>query len=85
MTRAKFKVQSIVRTMGSKRVDGQYVPAEVHTIVLYPVTGTDGENAQFWAATPSGKVELGCVNAEAVKCFDLEREFYVDFTPADGE
>ena len=47
------------------------------------VVGTEGENKEFWEATPSGKIELGVINLAAALPFDLNREFYVDFTPAE--
>lgn len=78
--RAKFKVTRIERSEfgGGK---------EVQTIVLLPVYGGNGaseENRKFYAATPSGEIKLGTVNAEAAACFDLGKEFYVDFTPAES-
>jgi hypothetical protein len=74
--RAKFKVQSITRTKGGA--------GEVQTIHLLPVTSGSEENKAFWAYTPNGRIELGTVNAEAAKQFELDREFYVDFTPSDA-
>lgn len=90
MVRAKFKVTKIDRQMGSKGVvgaDGKmtYVPAEVQTVHLSAVYGNgdpNHENTKFWQASPSGGITLTCVNAEAVAQFDLDREFYVDFTEA---
>ena len=81
--RAKFKVTSIMTTMGSRKEGDRYVPAEMRTVSLIPVMGTEGENKEFWEATPSGKIELGVINLAAALPFDLNREFYVDFTPAD--
>jgi hypothetical protein len=90
--RAKFKVQSIMcQTFHCYETgpDGKQVivPREVRTVALSPVHKTgdpEHENSKFWSATPSGEIKLSCVNAEAVRGFDLEREFYVDFTPAEG-
>lgn len=76
MVRAKFKVESI-----EARINWQQ--KEVRTVKLSPVSGKEGENAKFWEATPSGAIELGCANLEAVEKFELGREYYVDFTPAD--
>jgi len=90
--RAKFKVNRIERTMGSKR-DGKdesgrdrYLPCEMWTVVMSPVYANNDpehENSKFWAATPSGEIKLDTVNAEAVKEFDLDKEFYIDFTAAE--
>ena len=83
MTRAKFRVQSIRREQGTQWIEGNPVPREVQTIELYPVTGGSEENKQFYASTPSGKIELGVVNAEAAKLFELNKDHYVDFSPAE--
>jgi hypothetical protein len=92
--RAKFKVDSIARSLSSKAVMGddgkpvsppRYEPCEMRTVVMTPVYGgndPDHENAKFWQASPSGRLELGCVNLAAAERFDLGREYYIDFTPA---
>lgn len=93
MVRAKFRVTSIERRMGSHPIvnaDGtsQWVPAEMWTIEMSPVFGNkdpNHENTKFWSASPSGVIKLGTVNKLAVEGFDLEGEFYVDFTPAPKE
>lgn len=76
--RAKFKVDAIERT--------KYGSVEMQTVKLSPVYGGDAksseENKKFWAASPSGSIQLGCVNAEAAKLFELGAEYYIDFTPA---
>ena len=74
--RAKFKVTRIERSLWRKGV-------EVQTIVLLPVTSGSEENAQFYESTPSGEVKLGTVNAEAAAQFELEGEYYIDFTKAE--
>jgi hypothetical protein len=76
MVRAKFVVQSITRQNHWDRAKG-----EIHTIKLQPVTGGSDENKEFYAATPSGGIELGTVNGDAGKQFELGGEYYVDFTP----
>lgn len=83
--RAKFKVQSIKRTMGSMPKDGKYVPTEMWTLEMSPVYGNgdpEHENTKFWAASPSGSLVLSVVNKAAVDQFDLEQEYYIDFTRA---
>ena len=77
--KAKFKVQRIERSAWG---GGQ----EVQTIVLQPVYGNgdqEHENTKFYAATPSGEIRLGTVNPEAARQFDLNKEYYVEFTSAD--
>ena len=88
--RAKFKVNSITRSMGSKPFtedDGKvvYKPAEMWSIQMFPVYGNgdpNHENTKFWAASPSGQLTLSTVNADAVAMFELDKEYYLDFTPA---
>lgn len=76
LVRAKFKVQRIERSSWGKGI-------EVQTIVLLPVTSGADENTKFWQATPSGEIKLGTVNAAAAAAFDLDGEYYVEFTKAD--
>lgn len=96
--RAKFKVGEIKLTPGNRvKLDAQgkpekdergyekYEACEMQTVTLYPVCHNgdpQNENTKFWAASPSGKIELGCVNPAANVQFKLGDEFYVDFTMA---
>lgn len=90
--RAKFKCDSITRTMGSmptgkknERGYDEYAPCEMWTVKMTPVYANgdpNHENSKFWAASLGGSLELTCVNAAAVACFDIGKEFYLDFTPA---
>ena len=85
--RAKFVCTSIERQMGTVRnkETGEYEKSEVQTIKMTPVFANNDpnhENSKFWAASPGGSLLLNCVNPEAVKQFELDREYYLDFTPA---
>jgi len=88
--RAKFKVDSILRTTGSRPVQGPegktiYEACDFWTVNMSPVYGKgdpEHENTKFWQATPTGQISLGTVNPAAVAGFDLRREYYVDFTEA---
>lgn len=80
--RAKFKVQSITRTISNQYRDGKSSMVEMQTIKLYPVSGGSEENKEFWASTPSGSIDLGCVNLAAAEQFVLDGEYYIDFIPA---
>lgn len=80
--RATFSVQSITRTQGSVYRDGKSVLQEVQTIKLYAVSSGSDENKAFFASTPTGTIELGTVNIDVAKQFELNKEYYVDFTPA---
>jgi len=87
MVRAKFRVMEVRRMMSSKevKVEGQrstWVPCEMQTIKLGPVSSGSEENKKFWQATPSGSIELGIINEEAWGAFELDGEYYVDFTKA---
>lgn len=74
--RAKFKVISITR---QAYWNGG---GEMQTIKLQPVTSGSEENRQFYAATPSGEINLSVVPVDIGKQFDIGGEYYVDFTPA---
>lgn len=56
---------------------------EARTLVFNPVVANSEENKKFFAATPSGEFKLSVVNPEAWKQFELNKEYYLDFTPAD--
>lgn len=93
MVRAKFKVVGINRSessrdSGKKDANGRaiYEPCEMQTVRLSPVYGNgdpNHENTKFWQASPSGQLELGCINLEAAKYFELGKEYYIDFKKAD--
>jgi hypothetical protein len=89
--RAKFKVQRIESTIGSKVVGKNeqgrdtYEPCELRTIVMQPVYGNgdpEHENTKFWQASPSGEIRLGTISPAAWEQFELGGEFYIDFTRA---
>lgn len=93
MVRAKFKVDAIRATLNSRKIDGSkgweaanLENVEMKTIEMSPVYGNgnpDHENTKFWQASPSGRLELGCINPEASRAFELGKEYYVDFTSAE--
>lgn len=71
--RAKFCVTSKTEHEGS---------TPTHAISLVPVTSGSEENKQFWKYTPTGKIEMQTLNAEAAEAFEVGKEYYVTFTPA---
>lgn len=75
--RAKFKVISITTQANWQKDKGH-----IGTVRLHPVTGDIPENKAFYEATPSGQIEIGTINQQALEHFAIGREFYVDFTPA---
>lgn len=80
MVRAKFKLNSY--TTSIMNIDGKDV--EMRTLNFTPVWSDDpqSENKTFWRWTPAGSVQLGTVNEEAWKHFEIGKEYYLDFTPA---
>lgn len=69
--RAKFKVTEVSQTEYGERIK------------LSPVTGGSPENESFFKWTPSGSIEMGTINTDAAKAFEVGKSFYVDFTTAD--
>lgn len=99
MVRAKFKVNKVELSVGSRRKknpDGSYAKSEkgyemneactLHTLTFNPVYGNGDphhENSKFWDASPGGELKLNCVVPDVVQQFELGKEYYLDFTPAD--
>ena len=89
--RAKFQLQTIESSMMSRSVrqpDGSLAVerVEMRTLVLRPVYGNadpEHENSRFWAATPSGEIRLGTINPDAWRHFEIDKAYYIDFTPAE--
>lgn len=69
--RAKMKVEQKIQTTYG------------HGVKLTAVYGDSPENKAFFAATPSGNVEMAMVKPEVAAAFELGKEYYVDFTPAE--
>ena len=90
--RAKFKVDSFQSSLHMRRKDptGDWrsenlEQVEIRTINMSPVNASScpqHENTKFWNAYPYGSLQLGTVNPEAWKAFELGKEYYIDFTPA---
>jgi len=75
MVRAKFNCVSITRQNHWDKSKG-----ELQTILLSPVCDGTSENQAFYAATPSGKIELGVLNKDAGDYFELGADYYVEFS-----
>ena len=52
------------------------------TVHMEPVYSGSKENRDFFAATPSGKIELQIVSPTACCYFEVGRDYYVDFEKA---
>jgi hypothetical protein len=84
--RAKFAVNRKSQSLGSTKDDkGNWIQCVVNTIEMSPVYGNNDpehENSKFWAATPSGKLELGVIPEEVGNVFEIGKEYYIDITEA---
>lgn len=78
---AKFKVNSIMSTIGQKQVNGVWENVEMKTISMAPVysDNPDDENRKFWNALPSGELKLWVINPEASVYFELGAEYSLEF------
>jgi hypothetical protein len=63
------------------------VDAEKGEVSLSTVVSSDpeSENAQFFAATPNGQIQLRIVKPEVVAQFENGKEYYVDFIPVNEQ
>ena len=77
--RAKFKLNSFTTELDSYERDK---PVEKRTLNFTPVYQGSEENKKFWQYTPSGSLQLGVVNPDVWKEFEIGEEYYLDFTPA---
>lgn len=75
--RCKFVYQGIETWQGPQG----YISRKMRFGVVYS-SDPNSENKKFWDATPGGLIELTTVNENAVKAFEIGKEYYVDFTPA---
>lgn len=66
MVRAKFKCT---------QKEGNQLKLEV----IY--SGSE-ENELFWKYTPAGQIQMSVDNEKAQEQFEVGKEYYVDFTPA---
>ena len=80
---AKLRLIEWKNSASSKKEGDKYVDCIKHTLTFIPVADNSPENKLFWEATPSGKLELGMVNEEAVKGFEMLKEYYVTIRPAE--
>lgn len=92
--RAKFKLHKIeisTTTRYPRKEDGghDYQAGEavelrsLHFNPVYANNDPNHENSKFWDASPSGSLVLGTINPAAWNAFELDGEYYLDFTKAD--
>ena len=79
VVRAKFFVKTITHHHSPSP---DYSSAEV---IMAPVYGSSAKPANdAWSkATPSGELKMLITNPVAVSRFELGKEYFLDFTPAD--
>lgn len=77
--KAKFKVQSITETSNC-----DVTKPNLKTVRLSPVydSNPESENGKYWQATPSGSIELGTINEDAAKQFEVGKDYYITFEKA---
>jgi len=54
-----------------------------YEVTLEPVTGGSKENEDFFHYTPYGELTMGLFNKETVQRFEVNKDYYLDFTPAE--
>jgi hypothetical protein len=78
MVRAKMRcVEKVQRTQAY----GVAKPVETEGVILQAVTGPGNEEWSQW--TPAGKVEMSITNPNAINQFEVGKDYFVDFSPAD--
>jgi hypothetical protein len=81
VVRAKFKCVKVGEEIGwGVRKDGTTGDLPMKTVRMIPVMDGSEENKRFFAATPSGAIDIGVLNPEAADAFLLGKFYYVDFT-----
>jgi len=76
--RAKFRVDEITKYPVSE------YPETTGQVKLSAVTGGPDESDEdnsFWKYTPAGDITMHIDNQAALDQFNVDQEFYVDFTP----
>lgn len=74
-------VEKVQRTSSSAY--GPPAPVDSEAVELVPVNGKGNEDWSRW--TPSGSLKLTITNPEAVKQFEVGKDYFVDFTPVPEE
>lgn len=73
LTRCKFKCEE-----KTEQING-------YKVCFKPVTHGSPENESFFKWTPYGSMEIGLVNNETAKLFDVGRDYYFDISCATAE
>lgn len=84
--RAKFRCMSVGKQYSY--TDAENNDVFHYSVRLLPVLGNkrghgfSEENKKFYAATPSGEIEMSMVSETAIALFEPGKSYYVDFTEA---
>lgn len=84
--RAKFYVSSVSEPKPATKFlgEGKSEQVQAYDISLFAVTANGSEeNKSFFTNTPTGSLTLNTVNEAAAKQFEVGKEYYLDFTPAE--
>jgi hypothetical protein len=73
--RAKFKCNELIKRTGWEKENPFLYAAKFSA-----VSSGSEENKSFFAATPSGNIEVSTVKNDV---FEVGKEYYIDFTPAE--
>lgn len=71
--RAKFQVNTVTRFANYSGIK----------VEMSPVVGMEGENKEFWDATPNGRLEMTITNPSAASFLEVGKEYYLDFSKAE--
>ncbi|CAH1230733.1 hypothetical protein PAECIP111891_06738 [Paenibacillus allorhizoplanae] len=66
----------------SVRAKFRCVQKEGNNLRLEVVISGSEENKDFWKYTPAGQIQMSVDNEKAQEQFEVGKEYYVDFTPA---
>ena len=77
MVRAKF-------VCTSKAITNEGTEDEGFQIGLDAVTSGSEENENFFKMTPAASMNLSTINPKAAEQFEVGKEYYIDFSPADA-
>ena len=77
--RAKFVCSSVKKYATTTWIENNPTPGFAYEYEFYVVAGKDGENAKFFASTPSGSLKMSAVRDDL---FVPGQSYYLDFSAA---
>lgn len=79
-TRAKFILSSVTKMKAWQGLDARFL----YNLKFNVVGGNSEENKKFFAASPSGELNLNTVNESVAFGMEPGKEYYLDITPAEA-